>query len=189
MTGRRLRSIGAWPTLYAVFVTIFSVVLLIRILSGIRSVQDAVEAALIFALLVLVISITGTLGVWYRKQRLRRVRNRYPVARIWLAGTQFHAIFLVVAGASVILITRDGKRVIGAWERDQIRRIKIENVTFAFPRRPGLRIEIGKHQRHESIVILFPTWFGLWSSARIAHEVREYLLSSDSDPDPRVVRG
>jgi hypothetical protein len=151
------------------FVAVFVVTLIVRVATGFTSWADFGQFLVVLVTLAGAGAVIVTLGMRVRARRLDHVRHAYPGAHVWLVNTTLSSLVLIVTDDEILCATRGGK-IRHSWRRDQLRRAVVERVRIGWPSRPGLRLELGRHQTHETLTIAFPTLLGLWASGARARE-------------------
>ena len=150
---------------------------IVRIAAGIRSWWDLLDVVVIVAVVgPFFVGIFATISAVQRR-RLRRVQRMFPGAQVWLTESPLFDRDLVLADEEIIFTTRDG-RLLSRWGRDECRHAVVERSSgFGWPRKWALRLEMGRHRTHETVVLAFPSLFGIWSSKDTALLVRQALTA------------
>jgi hypothetical protein len=109
-----------------------------------------------------------------RRYRLRKLRDQFPQAYLTRASTTSNTYTLVVDRDRILLMTGGGK-LRSDWHRDDVRAVVVKGVGPGLVHPPGIELQLGGHQRHETVELRFPILGGLWSSERRAIEAKRVI--------------
>lgn len=154
MSQRREYARLGWFLFASLLVTVFA----LRFAIGIKT--EGVSQLFGLCLAVLGALILAAITEFFSQYRLRRYASRNGLDHVWRVLSGGRMQYLVVTDEAVAL--RNGSdRVRRSWARDQVRGVAEVEVRTGIRKRPALRIDLGVHQTHSSVTLMFPTWWSI----------------------------